>query len=79
MKSSLTPEQLKLETILESISKNDLEFINTKESNLGKGSYGEVTLATHKSTGIKIAVKKIDKGSLNSSKIRETLLREIKI
>jgi len=46
---------------------------------LGKGSYGEVQLAKHKSTGVLVAVKKIEKASLTSSKIKETLIREIRI
>ena len=59
--------------------KDDLEFIQSKEGNLGKGSYGEVQLAMHKGTGIQIAIKKIEKASLSSSKIKETLIREIRI
>ena len=62
-----------------SISKKDLEFYQSKEANLGKGSYGEVQLARHKSSGILVAVKKIIKSSLTSSKIKETLIREIRI
>jgi non-specific serine/threonine protein kinase len=61
------------------ITKKDLEFVTTKEANLGKGSYGEVQLAKHINTGILISVKKIDKRSLTSSKIKETLIREIRI
>lgn len=38
-----------------------------------------VELAEHKQTGLKFAVKKIDKASLVNKKIKETLLREIKI
>ena len=38
----LTPEQQKLEILLSGITKNDIEFIQTREANLGKGSYGEV-------------------------------------
>lgn len=64
---------------MSNIKKDDLEFIQTKEANLGKGSYGEVQLARHKATGIQIAVKKIEKQSLSSSKIKETLIREIRI
>jgi len=30
------------------MSKKDLEFMNSREANLGKGSYGEVQLARHK-------------------------------
>ena len=40
--SSLTPEQQRLEQLLSNIKKDDLEFIQTKEAALGKGSYGEV-------------------------------------
>ena len=61
------------------MTKDDLEFIQSKEGNLGKGSYGEVQLAIHKGTGIQIAIKKIEKASLSSSKIKETLIREIRI
>lgn len=61
------------------ITKSDLEFIQTREAALGKGSYGEVQLSKHKPTGIQIAVKKIEKASLSSTKIKETLQREIKI
>jgi len=50
--SQLTNEQVKLEQMLCNITKNDLEFIQTREANLGKGSYGEVQLSRHKSTGI---------------------------
>lgn len=61
------------------IGKKDLEFITSREASLGKGSYGEVQLARHKQTGILVAVKKIMKNSLTSSKIKETLIREIRI
>jgi len=61
------------------MGKKDLEFIQSKDANLGKGSYGEVQLAKHSQTGIPIAVKKIEKRSLTSSKIKETLIREIRI
>lgn len=76
---SLTPDQRRLEHSLSNIQKNDLEFITTKEANLGKGSYGEVQLARHKSTGVLLAIKKIEKHSLSSNKIKETLIREIRI
>jgi hypothetical protein len=46
--TTLTPEQIRLEQMFQNISKKDLEFIQTKEANLGKGSYGEVQLAKHK-------------------------------
>jgi serine/threonine protein kinase len=36
-------------------------------------------LAKHTKTGIHVAVKKIEKKSLTSSKIKETLIREIRI
>ena len=38
----LTAEQQRLEVMLSNITKADLEFIQTKEAALGKGSYGEV-------------------------------------
>lgn len=77
--SSLTAEQQKFEQIMSSITMRDLQFETSKDASLGKGSYGEVQKATHKSLGIPIAVKKIDKRSLTSSKIKETLIREIRI
>ena len=77
--SSLTAEQKKLSLLLCNIQKKDLSFVTTKEAALGKGSYGEVQLAIHESTGIQIAVKKIEKASLSSQKIKETLIREIRI
>ena len=61
------------------MTKKDLDFIQSREANLGKGSYGEVQLAKHKQTGILVAIKKVEKSSLTSSKIKETLIREIKI
>ena len=65
--------------MFQSIGKKDLELMQTKEANLGKGSYGQVQLARHKQTQILVAVKKIEKSSLTSSKIKETLIREIRI
>ncbi len=65
--------------MLSTITKKDLDFMQSKEANLGKGSYGEVQLAKHKTSGLKIAVKKIEKKSLTSNKIKETLIREIRI
>ena len=61
------------------MTKKDIEMVNSREGNLGKGSYGAVQLAKHKSTGSMIAVKKIEKASLTSNKIKETLVREIRI
>lgn len=77
--SSLTEEQLKLEQLFGTMTKKDLEFQTSREADLGKGSYGAVQLAKHKATGSLIAVKKIEKASLTSSKIKETLIREIRI
>ena len=61
------------------MTKRDLEFVKSREADLGKGSYGSVQLAKHIKTGSLIAVKKIEKASLTSSKIKETLIREIRI
>jgi serine/threonine protein kinase len=60
---------------------SDLDFARQPGTNssLGKGSYGEVELARHKKTGIKVAVKKIDKQSLANKKIKATLMREVEI
>ena len=55
--ASLTPEQQKIEQILTNITMRDLEFEKGKDSNLGKGSYGEVTRASHKTLRMPIAVK----------------------
>ena len=56
---------------------SDLKFESKKI--VGKGSYGTVSVATHKPSGIKVAVKMIDKLSLTSNKLRDTLRREIQI
>lgn len=77
--STLTPEQQKFEQIMSSMTMRDLTMEKGKDSSLGKGSYGEVQKATHNNLGIPIAVKKIEKRSLTSSKIKETLIREIRI
>jgi len=61
------------------MTKRDLEFMQSRDADLGKGSYGTVQLAKHRTTGSLIAVKKIEKASLTSSKIKETLIREIRI
>ena len=61
------------------MTKRDLEFLKSREADLGKGSYGAVQLAKHIKTGSLIAIKKIEKSSLTSSKIKETLIREIRI
>ena len=50
--SLLDPNQLKVDQMLCNITKNDLEFVQTREAALGKGSYGEVQLAIHKTSGI---------------------------
>ena len=49
------------------------------EKSIGRGSYGVVQLATHKPTQLTVAVKKIDKQSLKTAKMKETLRREIQI
>jgi len=52
----------------------DLEF---EAKQLGKGSYGSVQLAVHKPSGLKVAVKKLDKRMIKTPKMKETLRREI--
>ena len=53
---------------------DELEF---ESKHLGKGSYGSVVLAVHKPSGIKVAVKKLDKRMIKTPKMKETLRREI--
>ena len=65
--------------IYEKMSLKDLDFSKSHNSKLGKGSYGEVELVQHKTTGQKLAVKKIDKQSLSNKKIKATLMREVDI
>jgi serine/threonine protein kinase len=65
--------------MLSSIKKEDFEFEKTRKGHLGKGSFGEVALATHRPSGTKVALKKIEKQSLKSTKMKQTLLREIQI
>lgn len=57
----------------------DIEFLKSNNSLLGKGSYGEVELAKHRKNGRKLAIKKIEKMSLANKKIRATLMREVEI
>ena len=54
----------------------ELEF---QDKQLGKGSYGQVQLALHKPTGIKVAVKKLDKRMIKTPKMKEALKSEIDI
>lgn len=61
------------------LTMQDIEFVKNGNSRLGKGSYGEVELAIHKKSGIKLAVKKIDKQSIANKKIKATLMREVEI
>lgn len=63
--------------MLASIQLSDLQFEETKS--IGKGSYGTVQLATHIKSGIRVAVKKIDKKSLKTTKMKDTMRREIQI
>lgn len=56
-----------------------LDELEIKARKLGKGSYGQVHLALHKPSGIKVAVKKIVKAQLRTERIKETLRREIDI
>ena len=50
--------------MLARIKLSELRFDDVKF--IGKGSYGTVSLATHVPSGIKVAVKKIDKASLTN-------------
>ena len=63
--------------MLAAVTIKDLAFDQSKNSSLGKGSYGEVAMATHKKLGIPLAIKKIEKKSITSNKIKQTLVREI--
>ena len=47
---------------------------------LGKGSYASVKLATHKETGMQVAIKIYEKMKINlHSEVRKSISREIKI
>ena len=56
-----------------------LEELDFEEKTLGKGSYGMVQLAVHRPSGVKVAVKKLDKRMIKTPKMKETLRREIQI
>ena len=60
--------------MLANMTLDELEFENRQ---LGKGSYGSVQLALHKPSGVKVAVKKLDKRKITTPKMKETLRREI--
>jgi len=64
------------EQMLANMTLNELEFENRQ---LGKGSYGSVQLAIHKPSGVKVAVKRLDKRMIKTPKMKETLRREIQI
>ena len=64
------------ENLLANMKLSELAF---EEKIIGKGSYGSVQLATHIPTGTKVAVKKLDKASIKTPKLQETLNREIQI
>jgi len=70
----LSADAIQEESILARIKLEDLQF---EPKSIGKGSYGTVQIATHKPSGIQVAVKKIEKSSLKSAKMKETLKREI--
>ena len=71
----LGADSVREEQLLANMQLKELNFDDKKS--IGNGSYGTVTLATHIPSGIRVAVKKIDKTSLTNAKIRETLRREI--
>ena len=53
---------------------------NSVTSLLGKGSYASVKLATHKETGMQVAIKIYEKMKINlHSEVRKSISREIKI
>lgn len=72
----LSADAVREEQILAKIKLKDLAF---EPKQIGKGAYGTVSVAMHRPSGIRVAVKKIDKVSLTSAKIRDTLKREIEI
>ena len=55
--SKQSQEEREKEEILSKVKLNELKF----EKVVGKGSYGVVQLATHRPTGLQVAVKKLDK------------------
>ena len=64
------------EQMLANMKLDELQF---ESVSLGKGSYGQVQLALHKPSGVKVAVKKLDKRMIKTPKMKETLRREIQI
>ena len=64
------------ENLLANMKLSELSF---EDKIIGKGSYGSVQLATHVPTNMKVAVKKLDKGTIKTPKMQETLNREIQI
>mgnify|MGYP000944395826 CR=1 FL=1 len=66
----MTPEEQKVEKMLQVIQKSDFDFEKTRKGNLGKGSFGEVLLATHRKSGLKVAIKKVEKYSLKNDKMK---------
>ena len=62
------------EYALANMTLDELQF---EDRTLGKGSYGQVSLALHTPTNIRVAVKKLDKRVIKTPKMKETLRREI--
>ena len=62
------------ENLLANMKLSELVF---EDKIIGKGSYGSVQLATHVPTKMKVAVKKLDKSTIKTPKMQETLNREI--
>ncbi|CDW91349.1 protein kinase domain containing protein [Stylonychia lemnae] len=55
------------------------EYQLEEKSLLGSGGYAEVRLATHKKTGLLVAIKIYEKYKLIDPQIKQNLIREIKI
>ena len=55
---------------------DELEF---EDRTLGKGTYGQVKLAVHRPSGIKVAVKTMNRRMITTPKMQEALQREIEI
>lgn len=62
-----------------SVLVNDIGQFYKPVKELGKGTFSQVVLCTHRITGEKVAVKVLDKSSIQTQEDFERMSREIKI
>lgn len=78
-------EQCRLASLIDETHKTSKRYPQTTidfyeiSKNIGKGSFGEVSLATQKLTGLPVAIKVFDKSQLKSDFKRQKIVQEVNI